>query len=57
MQCDGSSRLLETPRIWLNWPVSETFGDYISKFSQFGDYISKFSQFGDYISKFGQISK
>ena len=25
-------------------PVPETFGDYISKFSQFGDYISKFSQ-------------
>ena len=25
-------------------PVAETFGDYISKFSQFGDYISKFGQ-------------
>ena len=26
------------------YPVAETFGDYISKFSQFGDYISKFGQ-------------
>ena len=25
-------------------PVAETFGDYISKFSQFGDYNSKFGQ-------------
>ena len=25
-------------------PVAETFGDYISKFSQFGDYISNFGQ-------------
>ena len=25
-------------------PVPETFGDYISKFSQFGDYISRFGQ-------------
>ena len=25
-------------------PVAETFGDYISKFSQFGDYIWKFGQ-------------
>ena len=24
--------------------MPETFGDYISKFSQFGDYISKFGQ-------------
>ena len=33
--------------VWVQWselPVAETFGDYISKFSQFGDYISKFGQ-------------
>ena len=27
-----------------NTDVAETFGDYISKFTQFGDYISKFGQ-------------
>ena len=31
-------------KIMYLYPVPETFGDYISKFSQLGDYISKFGQ-------------
>ena len=37
-------------------PVPETFGDYISKFSQFGGYISKFGQINlNPVTKYSQI--
>ena len=39
----GKSEILSLQKPLLQ-PVAETFGDYISKFSQFGDYISKFGQ-------------
>ena len=37
--------------------VAETFGDYISKFSQFGDYISKFGQIWKIAKWIVQIGK
>ena len=42
-EMNPSSRVGRHLNSW-RWPVAETFGDYISKFSQFGDYISKFGQ-------------
>ena len=37
-------------------PVPETFGDYISKFSQIGGYISKFGQINfNPVTKYSQI--
>ena len=38
-------------------PVPETFGDYMSKFSQFGDYISKFGQIWKTAKSIIQIGK